>query len=352
MCWEVLNDEYASHPIWNSEDSGFVASKKNQYEEALHRCEEERYEYDLNIEANLNTIALIEPIALSIEKMTLEQQNQFRLEPGLGGQTISIYERMIKKVYDNERGTEIIEMLYQKPATVIPVLLKRLKLKDKEWKKAQRDWNKIWRELDAKNFYRSLDYQGNLFKTNDKKAFINRTLITEIEVLMQKDTTLPQLVYEFKDQFIFGDISRLIFSFVDHQTGFTKSDKQKIRIFLRSFLPMFFYIEQDVDMDQDTRSITEDSDVDSPLQLVKIEDTQINHEINLFSVEKKKSIFFCHSQYYCLIRLYQVLYERLSRMKSLDNEIQSNPKLGKQFNKTALELDLYANRFECMSNKL
>lgn len=42
MCWEVLNDEYVSHPIWASEDSGFVASKKNQYEEALHRCEEER----------------------------------------------------------------------------------------------------------------------------------------------------------------------------------------------------------------------------------------------------------------------------------------------------------------------
>jgi paired amphipathic helix protein Sin3a len=37
MCWEVLNDEYVSHPIWASEDSGFVASKKNSYEEELHR---------------------------------------------------------------------------------------------------------------------------------------------------------------------------------------------------------------------------------------------------------------------------------------------------------------------------
>jgi paired amphipathic helix protein Sin3a len=38
----VLNDKYVSHPIWASEDSGFVTSKKNQFEEALHRCEEER----------------------------------------------------------------------------------------------------------------------------------------------------------------------------------------------------------------------------------------------------------------------------------------------------------------------
>lgn len=42
LCLEVLNDKYMSHPTWASEDSGYVASKKNQYEEALHRVEEER----------------------------------------------------------------------------------------------------------------------------------------------------------------------------------------------------------------------------------------------------------------------------------------------------------------------
>lgn len=42
LCWDVLNDTYVSHPTWASEDTGFVAAKKNQYEEALHRVEEER----------------------------------------------------------------------------------------------------------------------------------------------------------------------------------------------------------------------------------------------------------------------------------------------------------------------
>jgi paired amphipathic helix protein Sin3a len=42
LCWDVLNDSYISHPTWASEDTGFVAAKKNQYEEALHRVEEER----------------------------------------------------------------------------------------------------------------------------------------------------------------------------------------------------------------------------------------------------------------------------------------------------------------------
>jgi hypothetical protein len=34
----------------------------------------------------------------------------------------------------------------------------------------QREWNKIWRELYNKNYFRALDYQAANFKQNDKKA--------------------------------------------------------------------------------------------------------------------------------------------------------------------------------------
>lgn len=47
MCWEVLNDEWVGHPTWASEEAGFVAHRKNQYEEIMHRCEEERLELSL-----------------------------------------------------------------------------------------------------------------------------------------------------------------------------------------------------------------------------------------------------------------------------------------------------------------
>jgi paired amphipathic helix protein Sin3a len=43
-------------------------------------------------------------------------------------------------------------------------------IKDDDWRKAKRDWDKIWRELTEKNFARSLDYQSPSFKANDKKA--------------------------------------------------------------------------------------------------------------------------------------------------------------------------------------
>lgn len=156
LCWEVLNDEWVSVPSMGAEEV-FLASKKNPFEEALHRSEDERHEYDFHIEANLRTIALLEPIAARIATMEPEERMTFRLKPGLGNQSKSIYQRIIKKVYGKEMGREVIQALHENPCTSVPIVLARLKQKDEEWKRALREWNRVWREVDAKNFYRSLD---------------------------------------------------------------------------------------------------------------------------------------------------------------------------------------------------
>ncbi|KAJ2890017.1 Transcriptional regulatory protein sin3, partial [Coemansia aciculifera] len=54
MCYEVLNDRWASHPTWASEDTEFVHHKKNQFEEAMFRSEEDRHEMDIEIDTNLS----------------------------------------------------------------------------------------------------------------------------------------------------------------------------------------------------------------------------------------------------------------------------------------------------------
>ncbi len=161
MCWEVLNDVWVSHPTWASEGESFNPHKKNIYEDALYRSEEERHEYDYHIEANLRTIALLEPIAARISTMDNEERAAFRLKPGLGGQSKSIYQRVIKKVYGREPGLEVIAALHDNPCVAVPVVLARLKQKDEEWKRAQREWNKVWREVDARNYYKSLDHQAS-----------------------------------------------------------------------------------------------------------------------------------------------------------------------------------------------
>jgi hypothetical protein len=137
MCYSVLNDDWASHPTWASEDSGFVAHRKNVFEEGLHRIEEERHDYDFNIEANQKVIQLLEPIGQQILTMTPAELANFRMPANLGGSSPSIHKRILKKIYGPERGAEVAADLFKDPIAVLPTVLARLKQKDEEWRFTQ-----------------------------------------------------------------------------------------------------------------------------------------------------------------------------------------------------------------------
>lgn len=252
MCWEVLNDEWIGHPVWASEDSGFIAHRKNQYEETLFKVEEERHEYDFYIESNLRTIQTLETIASKIANMTEEEKANFRLPPGLGHTSLTIYRKVIRKVYDKERGFEIIDALHEHPAIAVPVVLKRLKQKDEEWRRAQREWNKVWRELEQKVFFKSLDHLGLTFKQADKKLLTTKQLISEISSIKVDQTNKrmhwltpkpkSQLDYNFPDKEIFYDILSLTEVFLDHTGTYSNTDKERIKDFFKGFLSLFFSI--------------------------------------------------------------------------------------------------------------
>lgn len=259
MCWEVLNDAWVSHPTLASEGESFNPHKKNVYEDALYRSEEERHEYDYHIEANLRTIALLEPIAARISMMDPEERLAFRLKPGLGGQSKSIYQRVIKKVYGREHGIEVISALHDNPCNAVPVVLARLKQKDEEWKRCQREWNKVWREVDARNYYKSLDHQGVNFKTADKKSITSKALVAEIESrriqqLQRRlaiDASLPrprinhQLTYKIDDISVLVDVVKLAFSFLD-RAAYNKADCDRIEALLRGFLPNMLGLNEEL----------------------------------------------------------------------------------------------------------
>jgi paired amphipathic helix protein Sin3a len=254
MCWEVLNDDWVSHPTWASEE-GFTAHRKNQHEEALHKCEEERYEYDLNIEANLRTIQLLEPIAQRISTMSPDEKSNFKLAPGLGGSSLAIYQRVIKKIYDREKGMEVIEALHDNPAAAVPVVLQRLKQKDEEWKRAQREWNKVWRETESRNFLKSLDHMGPQFKTLDKKSIGIKNLINEVEVRSKqdKDKRINPLTpkkkyhfdYVFEDEGVIIDAGALIaHALREAPNRPNQNEIDGMLDFLKKFLPMFFSLHE------------------------------------------------------------------------------------------------------------
>ncbi|EME44313.1 hypothetical protein DOTSEDRAFT_71974 [Dothistroma septosporum NZE10] len=252
LCNSVLNDEWASHPTWASEDSGFIAHRKNVHEEALHRIEEERHDYDFNIEACSRTIQLLEPIATSLRRMPDREQVQYTLPPGLGGQSETIYRRVIMKLYNRDKGEDVIKQLHERPYMVIPVLLNRLKERLETWKMAQREWEKVWREQTQKMFWRSLDHQAAQTKHIDRRQFQNKTLQSEVQVKyeeMKRQSHInpslmrqPQLEYEVTDKDVVVDTAYLILSHVDSQLS---TEQPKLFTFIRDFVALFFGFDAD-----------------------------------------------------------------------------------------------------------
>ncbi|RIB10495.1 hypothetical protein C2G38_1979696 [Gigaspora rosea] len=369
LCYEVLNDKWVSHPTWASEEAGFVSHKKNQFEEALHKCEEERYEYDMFIEANLHTIHLLEPIEKKINtKLTPEEKTKFKLEPGLGGQSM-IYQRIIKKVYDVEKGLEVIDALHNNPCTAVPVVLKRLRQKDEEWKRAR---------IDAKNYYKSLDHQGITFKNDDKKALTPKYLVAEIENLRREpsDEGEPaeyQFKFIFKDLEVFKDVARILFGYMDRSLTVAPSDREKIERFFKTFVPSFFDLSPTmfdginhedsamlVDNEETSTNISTDNIDGEPLNTEPISGMwiQVSKESreNIRAVvanagnakQKKKSTcyFFGNNSFYCFFRFLQMLFNRLETMKESAQEISSSTSQVRGPSAVATELGLLPDRID------
>lgn len=250
----MLNDEWVSHPTWASEEAGFVVNKKTPFEEALHKSEEERHEYHVQIESLTRTIAVLEPINSRIDEMTNEERANFKLKADFGGPGMTIYHRIIKKIYGKDMGIEVLQALQDCPSIAVPVVLNRLKLKDEEWRHAQRDWSRTWREVDHRNYYKSLDYQGINFKQNDKKNITAKHFVMDIQSVKKQQVKKwerkgwkafhrgsvgHQHEFHFKNARVLHDALKLVYSFLGRSHAqYNSQERRAIEKFLRSFVPV------------------------------------------------------------------------------------------------------------------
>ncbi|XP_037949848.1 uncharacterized protein LOC119680899 isoform X2 [Teleopsis dalmanni] len=250
LCKEVLNDKWVSFPTWASEDSTFVTSRKTQFEETIYRTEDERFELDVVIETNSATIRVLEGVQKKMSRMSPEDLSRYHLDDYLGGTSQTIHQRAVHRIYGDKAG-EIIQGLKKNPAVAVPIVLKRLKVKEEEWREAQKNFNKQWREQNEKYYLKSLDHQAINFKPNDMKALRSKSLFNEIETLYderhdQEDengepVAGPHLVLPYKDKTILEDAANLLIHHVKRQTGIQKQEKTKIKHILRQFVPDLFF---------------------------------------------------------------------------------------------------------------
>uniref|UniRef100_A0A673M0L4 Paired amphipathic helix protein Sin3b n=1 Tax=Sinocyclocheilus rhinocerous TaxID=307959 RepID=A0A673M0L4_9TELE len=307
ICKEVLNDTWVSFPSW-SEDSTFVSSKKTPYEEQLHRCEDERFELDVVLETNLATIRVLESVQKKLSRLSPEDQERFRLDDCLGGTSEVIQRRAIYRIY-GDKAPEIIEGLKRSPATAVPVVLKRLKAKEEEWREAQQGFNKIWREQYEKAYLKSLDHQGVNFKQNDMKALRSKSLLNEIESIYderQEQSTEegcvghePHMIFTYEDKQILEDAASLIIYHVKRQPTIHKDDKDHIKRIIQHFVPDLFFARRG-ELSETEERCTSPQSMDTS-----------THQKELDGVY---NLFFVNNNWYFFLRLHQTLCSRLLKV--------------------------------------
>lgn len=280
LCREVLNETWVSFPTWSSEDSTFVSSRKTQYEEYIYRTEDERYELDIVLETHMSTIRVLEGVLKKLNhRMSPEEAGRFKLDDCLGGSSPTIHIRAIRRIY-GDKSTEIIEGLKRSPQVAIPVVLRRMKAKEEEWREAQKGFNKIWRDQNEKYYLKSLDHLGTNFKQNDVKSLRSKALINEIETIFeerneenaskadhlgrsassQSSSGGPHLKLAYKSrQKVLEDAADLLIHHAKRQTGITKEDKRRIKTLLRHTVPDLFRHPRQ-ELSEDERENDDDDD--------------------------------------------------------------------------------------------
>ncbi|XP_045068919.1 SIN3 transcription regulator family member Aa isoform X3 [Coregonus clupeaformis] len=338
LCKEVLNDTWVSFPSW-SEDSTFVSSKKTQYEEHIYRCEDERFELDVVLETNLATIRMLETVQRKLSRMSAEEQAKFRLDNTLGDSPEVIHRKAIQRIY-GDKAPDIIDGLKKNPAVSVPIVLKRLKTKEEEWREAQRGFNKIWREQNEKYYLKSLDHQGINFKQNDTKVLRSKTLLNEIESIYderqeqasEENTALPSgphLTLTYEDSQILEDAAALIIHHVKRQTGIQKEDKYKIKQIIHHLIPDMLFTQRGElsDVEEEEEEEVEEMELDegvakkrncvaqggSPNKSSKLLFCNTGAQ-KLRSCAEAYNLFYVNNNWYIFLRLHQTLCSRLMRI--------------------------------------
>uniref|UniRef100_A0A803PD15 Histone deacetylase interacting domain-containing protein n=1 Tax=Cannabis sativa TaxID=3483 RepID=A0A803PD15_CANSA len=217
---EVLNDHWVSVTS-GSEDYSFKHMRKNQYEESLFRCEDDRFELDMLLESvNVTTKRVVELLE-KINNNTVKTDSPIRIEDHF----TALNMRCIERLY-GDHGLDVVDVVRKNTSHALPIILNRLKQKQEEWAKCRSDYNKVWADIYAKNYHKSLDHRSFYFKQQDTKSLSTKALLAEIKEISEKKRKeddvllaiaagnrrpiIPNLEFEYPDPEIHEDLYQLI----------------------------------------------------------------------------------------------------------------------------------------------
>ncbi|XP_057509784.1 paired amphipathic helix protein Sin3-like 4 [Actinidia eriantha] len=217
---QVLNDHWVSVTS-GSEDYSFKHMRKNQYEESLFQCEDDRFELDMLLESVNVTTKRVEELLDKINANTIKTDSLLRIEDHFTALNL----RCIERLYA-DHGLDLIDVLRKNTPLALPVILTRLKQKQEEWTRCRADFNKVWAEIYSKNYHKSLDHRSFYFKQQDTKSLSTKALLDEIKEISEKKRDdddvllaiaagnrrhiIPHMEFEYPDSGIHEDLYQLI----------------------------------------------------------------------------------------------------------------------------------------------
>ncbi|KAI8063902.1 Sin3 family co-repressor-domain-containing protein [Gongronella butleri] len=187
MCWDVLNDEYVSHPQWASEDGSFLSSKKNVYEERLQHVEDERYELDIEL-TNLQAASILLQEYRDAYRDTPATQHI----PSSATDALVKFIPLIRRVAREHRHDNILVLLRRNTRnTLIDSIVRALDMRRQDIKDQKKERNKGWSDMVKKNYYKALDYQS-VHNRGNLQPPSSQVLLTEIAMLCAEQQHLRQ----------------------------------------------------------------------------------------------------------------------------------------------------------------
>ncbi|KAI3502431.1 hypothetical protein L1887_30500 [Cichorium endivia] len=243
---EVLNDHWVSVTS-GSEDYSFKHMRKNQYEESLFRCEDDRFELDMLLESVNVTAKRVEELLDRINDNSNKTDNVVHIED-----FTAINLRCIGRLY-GDHGLDVMDVLRKNASLALPVILHRLKQKQEEWLRCRSDTKKVWAEIYAKNYHKSLDHRSFYFKQQDSKSLSAKALLAEIKETSEdksiddhilqsitsgkKQNNIPHQEFKYSDLIIHEDLYQLM-KYSVTQSGSPDQVDKSVKIWTTFVEPM------------------------------------------------------------------------------------------------------------------
>ncbi|XP_018457757.1 paired amphipathic helix protein Sin3-like 5 [Raphanus sativus] len=244
---KVLNDHWVSVTS-GSEDYSFKHMRKNQYEESLFRCEDDRFELDMLLESVNAAINRVEALLEKINNNTISIETPICIKEHLSELNL----RCIERLY-GDYGLDVMDFLKKNSHIALPVILTRLKQKQEEWARCRSDFRKVWAEVYAKNHHKSLDHRSFYFKQQDSKNLSTKGLVAEIKDISDrkhkedplhaiavgtKPSFTPDVEFSYTDTQVHADLYQLIKYYCEEVCAAEQSDKV-MKLWVSFLEPMF-----------------------------------------------------------------------------------------------------------------